>query len=84
LPGSDIPGLPRGFGGTTAERIRWIEGHYAHLDALFQGDPAFLRYDLSDPEAPARIGAHIGRPLTWWGRANRNPNPARITEGQAA
>lgn len=84
LPGHDIPGLPRGFGATTAERIRWIEGHYATLDALFQGDPAYLRYDLADPEAPARIGAHIGRKLTWWGRANRNPKPGRIVEGQAA
>lgn len=84
LPGNDIPGLPRGFGGTTAERIRWIEGHYAHLDALFKDDPAFLRYDLADPAAPRLIGAHIGRPLTWWGRANRNPDPARIAEGQAA
>ncbi len=84
LPASDIPGLPRGFGATTAERIRWIEGHYAHLDALFRDDPGFLRYDVADPEAPARITAHIGRKLTWWGRANRNPKAAQSAQGSAA
>ena len=84
LPGSDVPGLPRGFGATTAERVRWIEGHYAHLRALFHDDPALLIYDVADPETPARIGAHIGRPVTWWGRANRNPKAGRATEGQAA
>jgi hypothetical protein len=74
LPNSDVPGLPAGFGGTTAERIRWIEAHYAHLRAIFRDDPAFLIYDLDNPAAPAQIGAHIGRPITWWGRANANPD----------
>jgi hypothetical protein len=72
LPNSDVPGLPAGFGGTTAERVRWIEGHYAHLAALFRDDPALLVYDVADPEAPRRISAHIGRNITWWGRANAN------------
>ena len=26
---------------------------------------------LDDPDAPARIGAFIGRNLPWWGRANQ-------------
>jgi len=73
LPGSDVPGLPRGFGATTAERVRWIEGHYAHLRALFRDDPALLIYDVAASDTPARIGAHLGRAVTWWGRANRNP-----------
>lgn len=70
LPNGQIPGLPAGFGETTAERTRWIEAHYAHLDAIFAGDPAYLRFDIADPCAPDLIGAHLGRPLSWWGRRN--------------
>lgn len=84
LPGSDVPGLPRGFGATTAERVRWIEGHYAHLKALFRDDPALLIYDVADPDTPARISAHIGRPITWWGRANGNPEATTADKGKAA
>jgi len=42
LPGSNVPGLPEGYGETSAERIQWIKGHYAHLRALFAGDDSFL------------------------------------------
>jgi len=82
LPRSDVPGLPRGFGATTAERVRWIEGHYAHLQALFRDDPAFLLYDVADPQAPALIGAHIARTLPWWGRANSNPPTSTVVGEQ--
>ena len=84
LPRSDVPGLPRGFGATTAERVRWIEGHYAHLRALFRDDPALLIYDVADPATPARISAHIGRAVTWWGRANANADAGDDAEGEAA
>lgn len=84
LPGSDVPGLPRGFGGTTAERMRWIEGHYDHLRVLFRDDPALLIYDVADPDTPARISAHIGRAVTWWGRANANADAGDDAEGEAA
>lgn len=84
LPGSDVPGLPRGFGATSAERIRWIEGHYAHLRALFCDDPTLLVYDVADPETPSRISAHIGRKVTWWGRANRNSETGHHAKGEAA
>lgn len=81
LPQGQIPGLPRGFGETTLERVQWIEAHYAFLRVVFQGDARFLEYDTSDPAAPARIGAHIGVTLPWWGKANENtdlpPAPAR-------
>lgn len=70
LPEGHIPGLPAGFGVTSAERIRWIEAHYAHLDAIFAGDPAYLRFDIADAQAADLIGAHLGRPLSWWGRRN--------------
>ena len=76
LPAGAIPGLPQGYGDTSKERIQWIEGHYAHLRALFAGDPAFLEYDVADPAARALISAHIGVELTWWGRANANPELA--------
>jgi hypothetical protein len=72
LPDASIPGLPSGFGGTDAERIRWINGHYAHLRALFANDPSFLEYDVADEDAAAKIGAHLGLHLPWWGRVNVN------------
>ncbi|WP_146589038.1 sulfotransferase family protein [Puniceibacterium confluentis] len=72
LPQGQIPGLPRGYGGTTLERITWIEAHHAFLRMVFEGDPAFLEYDTADPQAPAQIGAHLGLHLPWWGKANEN------------
>jgi len=73
LPAGDVPGLPAGYGATTRERMTWIDGHYAHLRAIFAGDPAFLDYDTADPAAPNLITAHIGRDLPWWGKTNANP-----------
>jgi hypothetical protein len=72
LPASDIPGLPEGYGETSHERIKWIDGHYAHLNALFAGDPAFLEYDVANPAAQSAVAQHIGTELPWWGHANAN------------
>ncbi|MEP1766478.1 MAG: sulfotransferase [Sulfitobacter sp.] len=72
LPVSNIPGLPEGYGETSRERTQWIDGHYAHLNVLFAGDPAFLEYDVADPDAQNAVAHHIGTPLSWWGRANAN------------
>ncbi len=80
LPNGNIPGLPAGFGATSRERMTWIDGHYAHLRAIFSGDPAFLEYDPADPSAPSRISAHIGRDLPWWGKANANPTHAHTDD----
>lgn len=74
LPAATIPGLPAGYGETTRERIQWIDGHYAHLRAIFAGDPAYLEYDVSDADAQDAVSAHLGRPLPWWGQANANPD----------
>jgi hypothetical protein len=74
LPAAAIPGLPAGYGETTRERIQWIEGHYAHLQAIFAGDPAYLEYDVGDVGAQDAVSAHLGRPLPWWGLANANPD----------
>ncbi len=76
LPQSDIPGLPRGYGDTLKERMVWIDGHYAHLDAIFHDDPAFLRLDVGAPDAQYLLARHIGRKITWWGRANANQGAA--------
>nr|WP_163849989.1 sulfotransferase family protein [Pseudooceanicola aestuarii] len=72
LPDADIPGLPSGFGTTQAELTRWIDGHYAHLEQIFAGDPAYLELDIAAPDAQARLAAHLGLDLPWWGRANEN------------
>ncbi len=74
LPRHAIPGLPRGYGGTDDQRIRWIDGHYDTLRLFFDGADDFLEYDVADPAAPALISAHIGRDLKWWGKANANPS----------
>lgn len=72
LPRSIIPGLPAGYGVTTAERVRWIEGHHAALARFFKGSDRFLDYDTAAPDAAAQISAFLGLKLPWWGRANAN------------
>jgi len=76
LPASDIPGLPEGFGETSKERMQWIDGHYAHLAAIFAGDPAFLEVDVAATSAQHAIATHIATDLPWWGRANTNQRTA--------
>lgn len=81
IPNAVIPGLPAGYGATTQERVGWITGHYAQLRRLFRGESDFLEYDVGDPEAPAKIGAFIGRDLPWWGKTNVNPVRVVSDEG---
>jgi len=72
LPKNAIPGLPEGYGGTHAQRIRWIEGHVAFCRHVFAGSTDFLEIDVAAPEAKSRIEAFIGVSLPWWGIANAN------------
>ncbi|MGI3165810.1 hypothetical protein [Pseudooceanicola sp. 200-1SW] len=72
LEGNALPGLPVGFGGDEGQLARWIDGHYAHLEAIFAGDPGFLQFDVADPEAQTRLQDFLGFDLPWWGRANEN------------
>ncbi|KUF11430.1 hypothetical protein [Pseudoponticoccus marisrubri] len=72
LPGGSIPGLPHGFGESDGERIRWIEGHYAMLRDIFGEDPRYLELPMGAPDARARLSAHVGIDLPWWGRLNVN------------
>ena len=57
---------------TSRERIQWIDAHYAHLDAIFAGDAAYLEYDVTDAGSQAAVAAHLGVELPWWGQANAN------------
>lgn len=72
LPETDIPGLPAGYGETSAERVQWIEAHYAHLRAIFGDDEDFLEYDVADPAARDLISGFLEIPVTWWGKSNVN------------
>jgi hypothetical protein len=72
LPEANVPGLPAGYGITTAERTCWIKGHYAHLRAVFANDEDFLEYDVADPAARDLISGFIEAPVNWWGKANAN------------
>jgi hypothetical protein len=73
LPAATVPGLPAGFGSTSAERVAWIEGHYDMLRDVFGDDPRFLELDMSAGDAREKLSAHIKRDLPWWGRKNVNP-----------
>jgi len=72
LPQGQVPGLPRGFGDTSLERVQWIEAHHAFLRAIFAGDDRFLEYDTAAPDARETLSAFLGIDLPWWGRANEN------------
>ena len=80
LPNNAIPGLPEGWGGTDAERIRWIEGHVSFCRQVFAGADDFLEYDITDPAARDKVAAFVGRDLPWWGVANANANSPAATE----
>lgn len=80
---ADIPGLPAGFGDTTRARIAWIEGHHAHLRAIFAGDARFFELDIAAGDARDRLAAFLGRDLPWWGRSNVNPMTGTPQRGAA-
>lgn len=69
---ADIPGLPAGYGETSAERVKWIEGHTANLRRHFAGDPAYLEFNVADTGAQAAVAGHLGLEMPWWGQANAN------------
>lgn len=80
LPDGHVPGLPRGYGATDAQRTQWISAHYAHLERLFQDSPQFLLLDMQAADARAQLGAFLGIEIGWWGKANRNPGVEPVTE----
>ena len=80
LPRQYVPGLPSGYGRTTEQIQRWIEGHYAFVRHVFAGSDRMLEFDIADPDAASRIGAFLGRDLPWWGRANTNAATSPVAE----
>lgn len=74
LPTNAIPGLPEGYGKTDAERVRWIEGHFAFCRQVFAGADDFLEYDIEDAGAQEKLSDFLGLKLPWWGVANANEN----------
>lgn len=78
-----LPGLPVGYGVEQADRIRWIEAHYAFLEAVFAGDANFFILDVAAVNAREQLEAFTGRDMPWWGQANRNPATAVKAEETA-
>lgn len=76
-----LPGLPVGYGAEEADRVRWIEAHYAFLEAMFDGDEALLILDVAAPNAREQLAAFLGRDVPWWGQANRNPRQPGTSTG---
>jgi len=68
---SDIPGLPRGYGKTQDELVRWIEGHHKAVRRFFRGSN-FLEVDISSADAPRKLGDALNLEIMWWGQANIN------------
>ncbi|MBU2982592.1 sulfotransferase family protein [Lentibacter algarum] len=72
LPNTNVPGLPKGYG-EQSHIARWIEAHYAFVRRVFSGADNFLEFDITDSDAPKKIGAFLDTKLPWWGRANARP-----------
>lgn len=71
-----VPGLPRHFGKEDNHLIQWIESHYAACRAVFGDDSNFLELDITDPDAPLKLGKALGVEIKWWGIANQNKKAA--------
>lgn len=76
LPNNSVPGLPKGFGTSHDQLVRWVNGHYNFVRKSFGSQNNFLEYSIDDPEAPKIIGDFLGIELPWWGRSNENINRA--------
>lgn len=77
LPNADVPGLPRGYGQSPDHLIRWIKGHYAFCEAMFEGTGRLLTYDPAAPETRDKLSTFLGIDLLWWGKANTTENWVR-------
>lgn len=69
---AELPFLPRGVGDKDRDLALGIEAHYQTMRATFGDDPLFRECDIASPDMPRVIEEMIGRPLPWWGVANRN------------
>lgn len=71
------PGLPPGRGIRRDDLTRWIATQQAAMRHVFAADRRFLDLDITEPDAPAKLGAALGIEIAWWGRANENPPKPR-------
>ncbi len=83
LPDNEIPGLPRGYGASDEQRVRWIEAHADFCRQVFRGARDFLECPVEDPDTPARLAEFLGLELPWWGVANENTNHAATDAARA-
>lgn len=77
LPMNDVPGLPRPYGRSPEEIIRWVEGHYAFCQRMFKGSSNFLAYELEDPKVKSKISSFLSLDLPWWGQSNKSQPQAK-------
>ena len=64
---SEVPGLPRGFGGKREHLMTWIENHFDACRSYFASDDRFLEIDIASEEAPEMLGQALGIELLDWG-----------------
>ena len=64
---SEIPGLPRGYGGERHHLITWIENHFDACRNYFADDGRFLEIDIASPDAPRLLGDGLGILVSEWG-----------------
>ncbi|MFV2003085.1 MAG: hypothetical protein ACC619_08895, partial [Paracoccaceae bacterium] len=72
LPENQIPGLPRAFGETDEQRVRWIEGHLKFCRQVFANSDKFHVCLVEEDDAKDRLASFLGIDLPWWGVANAN------------
>ena len=72
---SNIPGLPRGFGGKHEHLMAWIENHYDACRRYFANDEHFIEIDIEGADAPDRLGKALGIPIQGWGDFKPDPPP---------
>ena len=64
---SEVPGLPRGYGGERQHLITWIENHFDACRTYFAADDHFLEIDIADLKAPTILSQALGVELKEWG-----------------
>lgn len=72
---SQIPGLPKGFGGDRGHLVRWVENHFDACRSFFADDPRFLEIDIEKPDAPERLSKALGIEIVGWG--DHKPDPKK-------
>ncbi|MGB3244488.1 MAG: sulfotransferase [Sulfitobacter sp.] len=81
LPQSDIPGMPRGFGGNFRQLEQWLTGHYSFCRRVFADSGNFMEYDIEDPDAQAKLSTYLAIDLPWWGKSNVGKTDATSEAG---